>query len=140
MSWLKKNKVMVPIDFSEQSFAALAVAREMVEAANQLHVFHVLPMLHPTDPAVVWNTVTDESREQKVEAALQEKLTSAGYASAQINVVIGNPDREIINYAKANDIDLIVMPAHEERGLSFLFGSITEYIVRHAPCSVLVVR
>jgi nucleotide-binding universal stress UspA family protein len=140
MSWLKKRKVMIPIDFSDQAFAALAASREFVEDTSHLYVFHVLPMLHPTDPAVVWNTVTDESREQKVEAALQEKLSSLGYDGAQIKVVIGNPDQEIIRYAKANNIDLIVMPAHEEQGLSFLFGSITEYIVRHAPCSVLVVR
>lgn len=141
MNWLKKQNVMIPLDFSEAADAALMVAREFVEDVTQLHLFYVLPILHPTDPAVIWHTATDESREQRVEEALQQKLKELGYEGADIHVVIGNPETEIIQYAKSKSVDLIVMPTHDERGVSpFLFGSVTEYVVRHAPCPVLVVR
>jgi len=50
MSWLRKNRVLVPIDFSEASFAALIPAREFVEDVSHLYVLHVLPHLHPAEP------------------------------------------------------------------------------------------
>jgi hypothetical protein len=35
MNWLRKNRVLVPVDFSEESFKALLPAREFVEDASQ---------------------------------------------------------------------------------------------------------
>lgn len=141
MSWLPKRLVLVPIDFSEASFVALGPARELVAEQGVLAVLYVLPPLSPVDPAARWHTITDKSREEHVREALQEKLAELGYTDAQIEVTVGNPAREIVRYAEMKAVDLIVMPTHDEQGVShFLFGSTTEQVARHAPCPVLIVR
>lgn len=141
MSWLNKDYVLVPIDFSEVSFAALATASEFVNDISHLHVIHVLPELHPADPAVIYNAVTDESRKQHAGQVLQQKLRELGYEKAEVFVAIGDPSREIANYAKTNQADLLVMPSHGRTGLKhFLLGSVAERVVRLSACPVLVLR
>lgn len=143
MNWLEKKAVLVPIYFSDSAFAAVAPARSFVKDTNQLHLIHVLPPLHPTDPAVIWNTVSNESREQQVEAALRDRLTELGYEEANVTVVVGNPFTAILQYARSHGIDLIVVPAQdEEEGVltHFLFGSLAEQLARSASCPVLVIR
>lgn len=141
MIWLKKNFVVVPTDFSEESYAALAPALEFVENPNSLHVIHILPPLHPADPAAMWQTVNDQSREQHVQSFLQSKLSELGYEGIQVGMAVGDPSTEIVDYAKKNNADLIVMPSHGRTGVShFLQGSVAERVVRLSHCPVLVMR
>src|SRR5215831_10429140 len=56
-------------------------------------------------------------------------------------VVWGNPAAAICRIAQERKIDLIVMSTHGRTGLAHLFlGSVAERVVRHAPCSVLIIR
>ena len=141
MSWIKKNFVIVPTDFSDESYAALTPALEFVEDASSLHVIHVLPPLHPADPAAMWQTVDDQSREQHVQDFLKNKLGELGHDGVQISVAVGDPSAEIVNYASKNHADLIVMPSHGRTGVNlFLQGSVAERVVRLSECPVLVIR
>jgi universal stress protein A len=55
--------------------------------------------------------------------------------------VIGHPVQKLIDYAKEQSIDLIVMATHGRSGIEHaLLGGTTEKIVRNSPCSVLVIR
>jgi nucleotide-binding universal stress UspA family protein len=55
--------------------------------------------------------------------------------------LIGDPAEEIIRYATASEIDLIVMGTHGRTGLDrLLMGSVAEKVLRGAPCSVLVAK
>jgi nucleotide-binding universal stress UspA family protein len=139
MSWLKKNYVLVPIDFSEASFAALAPALEFVQDASHLHVIHVLPPLSVVDPGRIWQTVTPESRQHHAESLLKDKLSELGYAGVQVKVLIGIPSHEIVDYAKDNAVELIVMPTHGYTGVKrVLMGSVADQVVRLSPCPVLL--
>ncbi len=61
--------------------------------------------------------------------------------SAEIVTLIGSPFLEIVSYAKAKDIDLIVMGTHGRGPIAhMLMGSVAEKVVRKAPCPVLTVR
>ena len=141
MSWLIKKSVLVPIDFSEWSYEAIAPAKEYVEAETSLTLIHVLTPLHPADPAAMWNTLDDNQRKQKVKAFLAEKLGEMGYKDVQIEVKIGDPSTEIVDYAKDVAADLIVLPSHGKKGISrFLLGSVAERVVRLSPCPVLVIK
>lgn len=141
MSWLKKKSVLVPLDFSELSYSAIAPAREFVETETALMLIHVLTPLHPADPAAMWNTLDDEQRKQKVKEFLAQKLAEMGYKQVKIKVAIGDPSTEIIDYAKEISADLIVLPSHGRKGISrFLLGSVTERVVRLSPCPVLVLK
>ncbi|HXX58112.1 MAG TPA: universal stress protein, partial [Thermodesulfovibrionales bacterium] len=53
----------------------------------------------------------------------------------------GDPTREILNTVKEEEIDLIILLAHEEGRLEhFLFGRSNEEICRTLPCSVFLVK
>ena len=55
--------------------------------------------------------------------------------------MFGTPARTIVEHAKANDIDLIVMGTHGRGGVEqLLMGSVAERVVRLASCPVLTVR
>jgi len=57
------------------------------------------------------------------------------------HVRVGSPAEEIVKAARDTHADLIVIATHGRGGLSrVLFGSVTERVVRHAPCPVLTVR
>ena len=141
MSWLVKRSVLVPIDFSELSYEAIAPAREYVKSETDLTLIHVLTALHPADPAAMWNTLDDEQRKQKVKDFLAKKLSQMGYKEVGIEVKLGDPSTEIVDFAKAIAADLIVLPSHGKKGISrFLLGSVAERVVRLSPCPVLVIK
>ena len=56
-------------------------------------------------------------------------------------VKVGDPVFQIVEYARLESIDLIVMGTHGRSGVAHLFlGSVAERVVRTAPCPVLTVR
>lgn len=141
MSWLKKNNVLVPIDFSDVSFSALAPALEFLNDPSHLHVIHVLPTLYAYDPVVVQYLGNDEDRKQQTTKLLEEKLDALGYKNVQTVVEVGDPSAKIVDYAKNQKLDLIVMPSHGRTGIGrYLLGSVAERVVRLAPCPVLILR
>jgi nucleotide-binding universal stress UspA family protein len=81
--------------------------------------------------------------EAEITSAMQaylEQITAAGL-NGEMAVVHGVPFQEIIETARAQQIDLIVMGTHGRTGLQHvLLGSVAEKVVRLAPCPVLVVR
>jgi len=60
---------------------------------------------------------------------------------AETAVASGDVREKIVEYAAEWGADLIVLGSHGRSGASrFLLGSVTEWIARHAPCSVKIVR
>ncbi len=73
-------------------------------------------------------------------AFVGEHLADAGVV-CQTDVLVGSPYLEIVRYAEAHDIDLIVLGTHGRGAISHaLMGSVAEKIVRKAPCPVLTTR
>lgn len=140
MSFLPKRHVIVPIDFSEASLKAARLARSLVDDPTHLHLIHVLPLLTPMDPGVVWGAWNDETRKSHAAEALQERLAPE-LRGATVEVRIGDPGRDIPARAAEVGADLIVLPSHGRTGAARLFiGSVAERVVRHAHCPVLVLR
>ncbi|MBZ8179613.1 MAG: universal stress protein [Oscillatoria sp. PMC 1051.18] len=141
MSLITTNRVLVPIDFSTESWQALAETRDFVNDSANIYVIHVLPHLNPADPGVAWNTVNDRTRKQNVEKNLLEQLSAPKYQGINYYVAIGDPSSQIIDYAKNENIELIVIPSHGYTGLKrFFLGSVAEKVVRFSHCPVLVLR
>lgn len=61
-------------------------------------------------------------------------------ASTKIAVENGNPANVILAYAKKENSDLIMVASHQPGLRDYLLGSVAGKVVRHAHCSVLVVR
>ena len=63
------------------------------------------------------------------------------FAGVKSNVLEGDAASQIASFATEAHADLIVMPSHGYHGVKrFLLGSVTEAVLRHAPCEVLVLR
>lgn len=141
MSWLPKKKIVVPVDFSDQSVAAVDASLSLVESPSSLYVIHVLPVLTDYEAGVLFNTVDDEARIRHTEQALQERLAGPKYAGFHAQVAFGDPGYEISAYAEQIAADLIVLPSHGRTGLTrLLIGSVAERVVRLAHCPVLVIK
>ena len=141
MSWLPKNGVVVPVDFSDPSIAALDEARQLVESPTRLHVVHVLPVLSSVEPGMIWDTIDDAARREHVEQALRERLADAKWEGIELAVRIGDPAPEIVDFASGVGADIIVLPSHGRTGLThLLIGSVAERVIRLAKCAVLVLK
>lgn len=141
MSWLPKQKIVVPVDFSEDSFAAIDTALELVAGPGSLHIVYVLPIFDPAEPDVVWSTVNDETRRRHGEQALRERLSDAKYKGVNLHVLFGEPGHKITELAGSEGAELIVLSSHGRTGISrLLIGSVAEKVVRLAHCPVLVLR
>jgi nucleotide-binding universal stress UspA family protein len=141
MSLYTKNRVLVPIDFSEMSFQAVEEAMEFVEYPSNLHILHVLPDLSPVEPGVMWNTIDNDIRKENVRKAFYNRYTDPEYQRVHFAVMIGDASSEIIDYAQDHEIELIIISSHGRTGFNrFLMGSVAEKVIRHAHCPVLVLR
>jgi nucleotide-binding universal stress UspA family protein len=139
MSWLPKQSVVAPVDFSEQSIAAVDLALGLVEDTSNVHVIHVIPPVFYAEYG--WPVIDDNTRCQQGEKALRERLKGNQYEKVQLKVAVGDPGSEIANFAKKVAAELIVLPSHGRTGLSrLLIGSVAERVVRLAHCPVLVLR
>ncbi|MGJ3252048.1 MAG: universal stress protein [Elainellaceae cyanobacterium] len=140
-SLIETNRVLVPTDFSKDAMDAQAKTLDFVGDASHLYILHVLPSLWPGEPGITWNTVDDDTRKANVEKTFREQCSGPEYEGVHFEVKIGDPSSEIIDFAGANDINLIVIPSHGRTGMKrFLMGSVADRIVRFAKCPVLVLH
>lgn len=141
MKLFNTKKVLVPIDFSDESFKAQELTLEYIEDPSSLYLIHVLPPLNSGEPGVTWNNLNDQTRQNHVKRLLKDRFTQPEHQEINLYVTIGDPSSEIIDFAKKKEIDLIVIPSHGRTGLQrFFLGSVAEKIVRFAHCPVLVLR
>jgi nucleotide-binding universal stress UspA family protein len=144
MVTFQANRVLVPTDFSDQSCKAVEAALAMVARPEQLTVLHVAtPMSAFTagDPAVIWETVSDESRSEHLQQELRKRFHEKQFDAIKFEVLFGSPAEEITKYAENNQTELIVLPSHGRTGLArLMIGSVAERVVRLAHCPVLVLR
>jgi len=136
------RNILVAVDGSVYSEAAVRVAAELVRqhGAARLTLLNVIQVL-PSDTGPVEVPGPPAAPEAwAVFAKPQDILREAGI-EAKLLLREGDPAHEIIEAAKAGGYDLVVVG---HRGLSpikaFLLGSVSDRVVSHAPCSVLVVR
>lgn len=138
------KRIVVTTDFSEESKKAfpyaLALARKFEASLLLVHV--VAPQL--SADFQLMGLVAEEGQfleeaRARLPLFLQAELDPHLHVEAQ--VLRGSPAREICRTAETHGAGLIVMATHGHAGLKrLLIGSVTENVVRHAPCPVLVVR
>jgi nucleotide-binding universal stress UspA family protein len=140
------KRILVPTDFSECSDAALRYGLELARKFGaSLHLLHVIqdPATQPWAAEGFAVPLLDavEQWRKDAQARLEKSVPDADRAKAIFSCDVASPFPEILRYAAANDIDLIVMGTHGRGGVShLLLGSIAEKVVRRAPCPVLTVR
>jgi universal stress protein A len=142
------RKILVPLDFSEYSRKALQYALPFAQQfkAKLLLVCVVEPRVYPVDTLVVPPAMEDDTTDavQGARAAMHNLIQTLALPPELLDepfVVVGRPYAEIVDTAKRVGADMIIMATHGYTGLKHVYlGSVTERVVRHAPCPVLVVR
>ncbi|MEM8778669.1 MAG: universal stress protein [Cyanobacteria bacterium P01_G01_bin.49] len=141
MSLLTGDRILVPLDFSEVSFAALDETLNFIEDSSKVTVLHILSPLPAVEPSVVWETLDDETRKKNVINTFHERYPKSLVKDLKFDIKIGDPSAEIVDYAQKHNITLIVIASHGRTGMNrFLLGSVTERVARHAKCPVLIWR
>lgn len=137
---------LVPIDFSQSADQALdyaiALAGKLQAHLTLLHVIHAMP-LGVTDMGAALPYSYLQDLEAEITQSMQDYLKRVQDAGleGEIAIVHGVPFDEIVQMAKAKNVNLIIMGSHGRTGLGRLFlGSVAEKVVRLAPCPVLVTR
>lgn len=142
---LKLRTILVPVDFSERSRAALNYALAIAQDSGaSLVVLHVLdPILAPgrLESARLRQLKSSSRAEANDQLqALGDELAERG-VRARLFLRQGPAANIILTFAVAKQADLIIMSSQGRTGLNrMMIGSVAERVVRHAYCSVLVVR
>ncbi|MBA4391018.1 MAG: universal stress protein [Syntrophus sp. (in: bacteria)] len=140
------KKILCPLDFSEFTGEiveyAVSIARNF---GAELHFLHVIPNLNYFTPYESFLTPENLiAIENNIEAAVDkdfDKIMNIIDMSVKKIVKNGAPFVEIIEYVKAESIDLVVMGTHGRSGIEhILIGSVAEKVVRKSPCPVLTIR
>lgn len=127
-----------------------APARKAMEYAFDEHADDDIVLLRVVEVADSFTRMSLQAvqemlgqRRAETSEELREEVADRIDADAEyeIDVVSGEPAREIVAYAEDHDVDRIVVGSHGREGVSrVLLGSVAEGVVRRAPVTVIVVR
>ncbi len=137
------KKILVPVDLAEieVSSPALAQAAELANMwSGELRLINIQSLMPATFMDYVPAGFDEEQRSQS-EKTLAEIAMKVGVKSHISTVVrVGGVYPEILAEAESWGADLIVIGSHRPAMSTYLIGSNAKTVVRHARCSVLVVR
>lgn len=151
------KRILVPVDFGASSEAALdqALAVLALRPESRLRILHVYEPPYyapealvnlPGEPPLPMIDYVRQQAERQLEdfvAARRASAVEGEWPADRIDwrIAAGLAFEEIPRESTAWNADLLVMGTHGRHGLThLLLGSVTERVVRHAPCPVLVVR
>jgi nucleotide-binding universal stress UspA family protein len=148
------TKVLLATDGSEEATLAAETATDLADKmASDLHVVHVtMPPSYPVfyegyyEGFDVQEYLQEEQKEltRRAQGLLDEqvsKIKAAGGSVARAHLRMGRPDAEITALAEEIGAGLIVVGSRGLGGVRrTLLGSVSDSVVRHAHCPVLVVR
>ncbi len=139
------KKILIPIDFSDYSLNALEYAKLLAEKFNaEIILLNIVePVVFTADLTMgqvipsIENELYQKSEEKVKELVdgLKDKFNVRGV------VKVGKSHVEIIEFAKNEGVDLIIIGSHGHTAVEqFLFGSTAEKVIRKATCPVLIIK
>jgi nucleotide-binding universal stress UspA family protein len=142
-------RILLAVDGSEYSNAATRTVlerpwpeRSVVRVLSVAESFFPLPAPFLPETGTIYSNASDVllSAARKVVWSTVSEL-EASRLLVESTVRQGDPRTEIVEEAKDWPAELVVVGSHGRTGISrWLLGSVSEHIVRHAPCSVQVCR
>src|SRR4051794_24828809 len=143
------TNILLATDGSEEAALAVRTAADIAQkTGSELHVVYIGSSLEyvgmgPPEigdiPAPTQEQLSAEARE--LLDAEVEQVKASGGTVAQAHLGVGVPDPEIVNLAEEIRAGLIVIGSRGRGGIRrALMGSVSDSVVRHAHCPVLVVR
>jgi nucleotide-binding universal stress UspA family protein len=140
------RKILVPEDFNDLARRPLEIALELARAGGgKVVLFAVVDDSFP-NPDIMsfqlpWADYHKHLRDEAVKRLEELKREVGGAENVEVCVVRGQPARAIVEFAEAEQCDLVVMATHGTSGLHHaLVGSVTRKVIHHATAPVLIVR
>jgi len=141
------QKILVPVDFSPHSAQAIRTAAELSArfdaSVTLIHVQEPLDYALPEGYVVLTAAQIDSLTAElaKLLAVAKSDAEAAGARGVATRQLNGIASLSIVEFAKSEPFDLIVMGTHGRTGLRHaLMGSVAERVLRTAPCPVLTVK
>ena len=139
------KNILIPIDGSDYSIhaaqLAISLAKVLGAAIHSIYIIDTI-ILDEISKAEEKNIIEKEFMEDG-ERYLKYITKLAEQNSVRVDSIIlkGQPYDQIINFARAQEVNLIVMGTKGRRGTErILIGSVAERVIEYAPCPVLVVK
>ncbi len=134
------KKILVPVDMAHlaESDAIIDIAKEHAAEDSRIVLLHVIENI-PNYAAIELPTDFREKAIAGVEKELKATAERNG-VEADIDVRYGHSYNTILDVAESSGADLIIITSHRPGLKEYFIGSTASRVVRHAPCSVLVVR
>jgi nucleotide-binding universal stress UspA family protein len=136
--------ILVPIDLADIEVAkpALDAAVELAKVSNGALKLVTVRSLMPVTYLEYAPADFDETAKAEAERELNALTGTLALPKERLSCVVrvGSVYGEVLDEAKACGADLIVVGSHRPSMATYLIGSNAKTIVRHAHCSVLVVR
>jgi nucleotide-binding universal stress UspA family protein len=138
---MKPDKILVPLDGSEMAEAAIAPALEMAQAGSSLILMRAATARTlPGTDAIDAQVLAVREAEDYL-AGVKEKLQKSGVGRLETHVWYGPAAPAIVEAAKAQKVDVIVMSTHGRSGLGrIIFGSVAESVLRGTLVPIFLVR
>lgn len=142
------HHILVPVDGSETSYAAVAKAIEFSKAfGSKITVVQVLSL----DPYIAAEYISANQTNDLIERARTAIMESLDTVKAKFNeqgVEVGTKllegqvvHREIVKVAEEGNVDLIIIGSHGRTGIKKLFlGSVAQSLLGESHIPVLIVR
>ncbi|HSM69805.1 MAG TPA: universal stress protein [Xanthomonadales bacterium] len=141
------TKILVPVDLSSESGLIVRKALEVGSESTELHLAYVQePMdtvylgVVPYGPVFVGMDQVEGRLREELKGKLARLGEEFGVPAERQHFLNGVPAREIHRFVDENDIDLVVLGTHGQRGVQLLLGSTANAVVHGAICDVLAVR
>jgi universal stress protein F len=134
------KNIVVPVDLAHTEKAAV-----MIETAKKLadeNARIILTNIVEEIPAHIVAELPGEYIEKSKSTALSEMrqiANSAGF-NVEVDIRVGSPANAILAVADNNQADAIVIASHRPGLQDYLLGSTAARVVRHAKCTVIVIR
>jgi len=136
------SRILVPVDLEEPSSWSKAVPSALA-LADAFKVSVTLCTIVPNTVATVeaqWSQLTLKKLLDVAQAKLALLANDLGRPNLEREVGVGNISRAILKISDKIGADLIVLSSHRPGMKDWLIGANAERVVRHAKCSVFVVR
>ena len=140
------KKILLPIDFSACSREglqyAVGFAKEFGAKLILLHATYLGYIYSAEGTALYDIPGLQEAARKNAERHMRKFVRSVNFGGVKFETAFteGSPALDICAFAKDHNVDLIITSTHGLTGFQHvLIGSVAEKVVRHAPCSVLVV-
>jgi nucleotide-binding universal stress UspA family protein len=138
---MKADKILFATDLSDASHHALALATSLArDTGATLIIAHVEEPPMAYGGGEMYYAVEEPDREQ-LRKALCEVMPADESVPVVHKLLVGDPAEAIVELAKTDHVDMIVLGTHGRTGLTrLLMGSVAEAVVRRAECPVLTVK